>query len=173
MWQKISSVIVSFYIGITGFLMPNPSSDMKVVVEPTPIVVEVTPTSVQPTERALKVASFVIVRLDDKQKAEFKQKHGAGGFPDNDFIRKWAIDMDSDPVLLSKNEALIAKYLVQENRPIIEDNSTYTYPVEVNTKPSQPSYDPNWYKSEWININGKLTNCTSMTTGSYTSTNCY
>lgn len=76
-----------------------------------------TPTDIQPSEKALKIAAFAFAHISEKQKQELKDKHGIKTDDDLQAIREWAIWMDKDPVALARNEALMEKYKEEANKP--------------------------------------------------------
>ena len=79
--------------------------------------------SPQPSEKALKIASFMVVRATEKEKAEAKQKRGDEKMPDTELIRRIAFSYDSDPALMAKAEAGMQQIIARENRPTYNEQS--------------------------------------------------
>ncbi len=69
-----------------------------------------------PTEKSLRLAAFAWARLTQTQMKELKQIYNAQNSTDAQFLNIWALDMDNDPALYAKNEAIMEKTLSIENR---------------------------------------------------------
>ncbi len=102
---------------------------------PTPTIKEI-----KPSEKALKIASFAVVRLPDKEKKEFKTRYGSDSMSDTELIRVWALKMDNDLALMAQNEAATQKYI--EEHPQQQGYSYYTDPVVIQ-EPARIQETPN------------------------------
>lgn len=116
------------------------------------------PTTVpEPSDKALKLASFIWVRMSEVEINEAKKSYGNENMSDIDLIQNLALKIDQNPTAMSMTEAAIQKMSTEESRPVY--NNTYETPA-VEQPASQPAQN-------------KPINCTSNTLGNYTYTNCY
>jgi hypothetical protein len=134
--SKIIAVVLTSIVGFfnsISFLphIPVPSPSPVAIVSPTP--------ASQPSEKALRIASYAWIRLSDAQKKDFRQKYGGKAYSlsqgkiiditDTDVIREWAFAMDKDPALMAQNEAVMQKSMQQQGvqyNYISEPAQTYT-----------------------------------------------
>jgi hypothetical protein len=144
----------------------------QISTEPTPqveaaqadIQITETPTPVQPSDRALKVAAFAFVRMSKIEKKFFKHKYGNENMSDNEYINTWALAMDGDAAQLAENEAAMEKQIAQEKRPIV-NNSEPVYVQQPSTQQPVVIHDTSPQRLQ--------TNCYSSNIGNSTYTNCY
>ena len=83
--------------------------------------------SPQPTEKALKIASFLVVRGSENAKKESKKEYGNESMTDSELIKLVALRYDSDPAKMAEKEALVQKIMAQEGQPV------YNYTYESNS----------------------------------------
>lgn len=113
-------------------------------------VIAPSPTATEPSDRALKVAAFFVVRSNETEKNEVKKKAGNENMTDSGLIRYMASILDQDPAKLAQAEADMEKVATQEKQPVY--NEVQAAPVQERSSPR---------------------NCTSHTIGEFTYTNCY
>ena len=90
--------------------------------------------SPQPTEKALKIASFLIVRGSENAKRESKKEYDNESMTDSELIKLVALRYDSDPAKMAEKEALVQKIMAQEGQPVYN----YTYESDqTNTDTSE------------------------------------
>jgi len=155
----IFTLLFGLLIGVTianslkfNYLLPtNIAGLLKFNPTPSPIVSPSPTPEIEPSERALKIASFAMVRVSESKKKELKQRYSVVSMSDTDFIRFWALEMDKDSALLAKNEALMEKTIARENQPV------------VNVEPPQVNVESQDYPKH----------CTSSKIGQFTYTDCY
>lgn len=99
--------IVSFFNSIS--IMPHISRP-----SPSPIAI-VSPAPKQPSEKALKIASYLLLRANISQKLEIKKKYGNIDTPDTEIIRVWAYGMDNDSALMAQYEAIVQRNQMRDN----------------------------------------------------------
>lgn len=87
---------------------PSPIPSPSPVASPSP----------HPTENSLKVGAFALARLNDIQKKELKLRYSADDKTDTEFLTIWALDMDADPALYAKNEAIMKKIMISEEKDV-------------------------------------------------------
>lgn len=118
---------------------------------PAPMVVQ------KPSERALKVAAFIMVEVDDKTKLEIKRINGNEKENDTQAIYELALRMDKDPAQLARNEVLMEQIKSLENKPQVnyQPPAIIQQPAPVVQQPSYPKH------------------CTSYTLGTFVYTDCY
>lgn len=133
----------AFPTSIAGLLKFNPT--------PSPVASPSLTPEIEPSDRALKIASFAMVRVSESKKKELKQRYSVESMSDTDFIRFWALKMDEDTALLAKNEALMEKTIARENQPVVN-----VEPPSVNVE--SPKYPKH---------------CSSSNIGQFTYTDCY
>ncbi|MBI4037791.1 hypothetical protein HY382_01965 [Candidatus Curtissbacteria bacterium] len=83
--------------------------------------------SPQPTEKALKIASFLVVRGSENAKKESKKEYGNESMTDSELIKLVALRYDSDPAKMAEKEALVQKIMAEEGQP------DYNYTYEPNS----------------------------------------
>lgn len=105
----------------------------------------------KPSEKALKIASFFVVRSSESYKKEKKIEYGVENESDTKLIETVALKWDLDNVLLTEKEALMEKTMAQESKPVVNVEQPS---VNVQT-PSAPK------------------NCISSKIGNSVYTNCY
>jgi len=81
------------------------------------------PTPIQPTQKALAIAAFLVVRLDQNTKIEAKNERGNEKMTDSELIKAVALEYDFDPARMAEKEALMNKIMISENQPV--NNNTY------------------------------------------------
>lgn len=130
------------------------ASFLKLQSSPSPAITTPSPTpEIGPSEKALKIASFAMVRVSESKKKELKQRYSVKNMSDTDFIRFWALEMDKDSALLAKNEALMEKTIARESQPIVNVEAP-----NVNVESQSPNYPKH---------------CSSSKIGQFTYTDCY
>lgn len=116
--MMVAAVVVTRYplptrIASLVSIKPSPISGAIPVASP------IVSPSHQPSEKSLKVAAFAWARVSDSQKKELKQRYKAEDKTDTQFLSIWALDMDNDPALYAKNEAIMEQTLTNEGRPVV------------------------------------------------------
>lgn len=86
------------------------------------------PTPMVASEKALRIASNAVVRMTEGQLKEFKTKYGDENMENGDFIAKWALMMDADPVVMAQNKAIVEKIKAEESKPVYNSYETYQSP---------------------------------------------
>jgi len=115
---KIVSILV-VVTAILVFALSQNSQKAQVLSKNSVIpTVEITLTPIQPSEKALKIASFGVARMTDTQKVEFKDKYGTEKMTDTELIKAWSLKMDEDPILMAQNEAIMEKHMAKEGQAV-------------------------------------------------------
>ncbi len=123
---------ILIFLAVIGVAVANANSQKAQVLSENEVIPTVAPTP-QPSEKALKIASFAVLRMTEAQKTEFKKKYGDENMSDAEFIKSWSLKMDEDPTLMAQNEAIMEKHIASENQPVYYN----TYET------SEPSIDTN------------------------------
>lgn len=149
----LGALIGALVVNSNYIKLNSVASFLKLQPTPTPISSPSPLSEIKPSERALKIASFAMVRVSESKKKELKQRYSVESMSDTDFIRFWALEMDKDSALLAKNEALMEKTIASESQPIVN-----VEPPQVNVESRSPSYPKH---------------CSSSRIGQFTYTDCY
>ncbi len=169
--KKLLIFILPFPIGVTvvAFLVimgiiPTHLSTIDQNINQSVVLAETTsvtvsPTPIQPSERALKIAAFATIRMSDDELLQFKEKSGDKNMSTKEFVRTFALKMDSDVVMMAQSEAVMERIIAEEKRPIVNEAAPVYIQQPAQVQDSQPQR--------------LKTNCTSNTIGDYTHTNCY
>ncbi|MDO8269696.1 MAG: hypothetical protein Q7T54_03435 [Candidatus Levybacteria bacterium] len=104
--------------GIVMYGSPNTKALSQNSFVPT---LTLTPTPIVPSEKALKVAAFLVVRGTENRKKEYKKERGNENMSDSELIKIVALGYDSDPAKMAEKEALVQKIMAQEGQPVYYD----------------------------------------------------
>ena len=143
MFEKLSAIFLSIYMGIISIIgFQGERAQQDKIHRPTPVIVDkesytisgqpyATPTPPQPSEKALKLSSFIVVNYNETEVKGLKKKFGYEDKTNLEFIKLWALDLDRDPALLALTEAFVQKATAQINKPV---NNYYDQTTKVNTQ---------------------------------------
>src|SRR3990167_2511355 len=91
-------------------ISPTPSP----VPSPTPIVYS------GPSEKALRIAAGLVVRMPEDILKDAKKRYGDENMTNTQVINKMALAMDKDSAKMAQNEALLNKLISIDSRPNIK-----------------------------------------------------
>lgn len=114
----------------------------------------VPPPTPAPTQRALDLVSYAMMRETDAQKAELKVQYGNKDMTDTELITAIALSADANPAQMASIEAYKEKETTSESRPVYYEQPAQQ-PVVVHDAAPQKSF-----------------NCTTSYMGNFANTNC-
>jgi len=118
----------------------------------------ISPPDKEPSERAMKITSYILVNTSDAVKNKFLDLYSYGTNRNDVTIHFHALYLDENPEILTYDETLMEKEKVNASRPIVNYQ-----PPDINVQaPVQPQP-----------VYNNSLNCTSNKIGNYTYTNCY
>ena len=125
-WLPI--VVVVLVVILTLYIMYKPTSYKSSEVSNQENSLQLLTTSspspiINPSDKALKIASFLVLRATEKEKSEAKQKRGNENMSDTELIKQVAFTYDSDPALMAYAQAGMEQIMARESRSIIENNT--------------------------------------------------
>lgn len=139
--------IVGFYNSL--FLVPQASNISPIPIatvsaspapKPSPTALITQIKAPNPSEKALRIASYAIVRMSDANKQGIKKKYGNENMSDTDIIRAWAFAMDKDSALMARNEAVMEQQSTP--RQVVPNN--YVEPAQIQTQNISGSIDSDY-----------------------------
>jgi hypothetical protein len=91
------------------------------------------PSPLEPSERALKIAAWSVANVNDSLTKEAKKDRGNENMTNAEFIRIFAFELDADSALMAEKEALIQKYQSEQNQaPTYFSETQYSQPAQSN-----------------------------------------